>query len=465
MKRLSPWFFVAVVLLVLVSPLIYWSTGIGQAAPGLSPEIIYQPNHTLISSPKAEALHTLSLPMRIHRLIMYPLLLLTFQLSGGAIWLRQRLETWTQGVSGFGHGWSWLKRLKVIGRWWPQRWYEHLNGQDILVMLLFVLLFQLAVFCLYLPFNFYRGFIIGHQFGLSTQTALGWLGDWGKSVIIALLTEALPWVILFGLMRLLPRRWPFPAGALLFTFTLIFAVLAPIFITPLFFEVHPLTDTDLRARILTMADRAGLPVNDVFVIDASNKTTQVNAYVAGFGQARRMVLYDTLISGYKPEEIEAVLAHELGHWYYGHVFWSVLGLGAAGWLALFALRWLLERSWRWLRLTGPADVAGWPYILAVISLMTTLSLPAQNAISRYAENQADEFALTVSQQPAAFIALFTGLAEQNLSIVDPPAWEKFIFYTHPPTIERIQRAESWTLKRAESLKDFKKSRTVLGRQF
>ena len=442
------WLGLGLMLILLLSPLLYWLTGIGQTAGGLSAEIVRAPDDTLLNSPKAEALHSLSSPMRLQRLFVGPLLLLAFQLSGGAIALRNRLERGTQTLSGHPtQEKTSISRfvLNVLGwtqRFIPNAWRQRLTRQELAIILSFIVVFDLALLLLYLPLNFYRSFIVAHQFGLSTQTALGWLGDWGKSGLIALFTDALIWGGFYSLVRLFPRRWPVPGGALLFLFGLIFTLLAPLIITPLFFEVRPLDDLNLRERVFTLAERANMPVDDLYVVDASSKTTQINAYVAGFGDAQRMVLYDNLIIDYTFDQIDVVLAHELGHWYYRHVLLGVIGLGAAGWLGLFGLQWLLNRSWPILKLRGFDDVAGLPYLMAVVTIVATLSLPVQNIISRYAENQADIFALTVSQNPEAFVALFEQVAEQNLSLVNPPAWEVFVFYTHPPTAQRIDHAES-----------------------
>jgi STE24 endopeptidase len=133
----------------------------------------------------------------------------------------------------------------------------------------------------------------------------------------------------------------------------------------------------------------------------------------------------------------------MGHWYYRHMLVGVLGVGLVGWIGLFGLRWLLNRTWRWLGLRGPADVAGLPYLMAVIALVTTLALPAYNSLSRYAERQADHFALVVSAKPGVFIQLFEKFAVQNLSVVDVPTWEKWLFYTHPPIVERVDMAETF----------------------
>ena len=109
-----------------------------------------------------------------------------------------------------------------------------------------------------------------------------------------------------------------------------------------------------------------------------------------------IVLYDTLLTDYTPDQVDVVLAHEMGHWYYRHMLVGILGVGVVGWIGLFGLRWLLNRTWRWLALSGPADVAGLPYVMAVIALVTTLALPVYNSFSRFGERQADDFALTVS---------------------------------------------------------------------
>jgi STE24 endopeptidase len=431
-----------VVIVILLSPLAYWGTGVGQAAGRLSAEIARALDGTLVSSPKAEALHRLALPMRVERLLVYPLLLAAFQLSGGALalrrWLEGKVHTPPPGQ---------VQILPLPQRWMgrliPHAWRQRLAGRDLLVVLGFVLILDLAIALFYLPFNYYSGFILAHQFDLSTQTAPGWAGDWLKNLVITLVIDGLVWTGFYALLRLMPRRWPIPAGALLVLFSAAFVLAEPLVITPLFYQVRPLDDAGLRTRILALAGRADMHVDEVYVINASTKTTEANAYFTGFGGAQRIVLFDTLLTGYTPDQVEVVLAHEMGHWYYRHVWLGLLGMGAAGWIGLFGLRWLLKRSWQRLGLSGPADVAGLPYLLAVVAIVTALSLPFLNGLSRFGERQADRFALQVSHKPGVFIELFERLAVQNLSPVDAPAWEKLIFYTHPSIAERIRMAEGY----------------------
>lgn len=449
------WLFFAMVFVILLSPLAYWSAGIGQSAAGLSAEVGWGPDGTLLSSPKAEALHHLSLPMRIERLLIYPLLLIFFQFSGGPLALRRWLEGKVRRARDWGQAPGLPLRqaqsliLRVaqvlgwIGRLAPRAWRGRVTGRDLLAILLFVLILDLAVSLLYLLFNFYSSFILAHQFDLSTQTAPGWASDWVKNLLVSLVIDGLVWTGFYALMRLLPRRWPLPTGALMILLSAVFVLIAPIVITPLFYEVRPLEDPAMRTRILSLADRAGMNVDEVYVINASTKTTAVNAYFTGFGGAQRIVFYDTMLTGYTSDEVEVVLAHEMGHWYYHHVLLGLLGMGSAGWIGLFGLRWLLRRTWRWLGLSGPADVAGLPYVMAVVAIATTLALPVQNSVARYGERQADHFSLVVSQRPEAFIELFEKIAVQNLTVVDVSDWEKYVFYTHPSIVERVAMGEAF----------------------
>ena len=417
-RRLFRWGLIALAALVALawlSPLAYGWTGLGQAAAGLSATVVHRADGSWSSSPKAEALHGLALPMRLQRMLLLPLALLAFQLSGGAVALRRRLGG-------------------------ARKAEREVPGRDLLTVLLFVIVLDLALALLYLPFDFYSGFVVDRQFGLSTQTALGWAGDWAITLGITWVTDGVAWTGLYALMRRWPRHWPLPAGAAVVILGGAFILLTPVLVTPLFYRVRPLDDPALRGRIVALAGRAGLRVEAVDVIDASAKTTEVNAYFTGFGGAQRIVLYDTLLTGYTPDEVEVVLAHEMGHWYYHHMLLGLLAAAAAAWVALFALQWLLAGAWRRLGLSGPADAAGLPCVLAVVALASILSLPVQNGLSRYAESQADRFALAITGQPEAFVALFDKFAVQNLSRVDAPAWEKLVFYDHPSIAERVRMA-------------------------
>lgn len=428
--------FYLIIIIIIISPILYYSTGIGQQASTLSQELIVLADGGLKSSPKAEAYHHLSLPIRIERFLILPLFLFLFQYSGLAVklrvWLSKFFLSPLEEKAIFQIGNNLLKRFSR----------NKLNLTDCLLIGLYITVFSVGLSLIYFPFSFYTGFILRHQFGLSTQTLGTWMQDfsisWGVNLIISL--------ILYGgfytVLRIIPRSWPLWGGLFFSIFIFGYILLEPIVITPLFYTISPVTDADLINRIQTMANQANMVIDDISIIDASSKTTTINAYFSGFGDASKIILWDTLLIKHPPDEVDVVIAHEMGHWIYNHVLLYISATAAGVWVGLFALRFWLHSMWQKLGWQGPDDVAGYPYLLGLVALLTVLSLPIVNSISRYAEDQADDFAITISKKPQAAIDLFMRIGQENLSMVNVPTWEKIIFYTHPPLDERIENIKS-----------------------
>lgn len=423
-----------IIALILLSPLAYYSAGIGQQARALSQEPLIADDGSLQSSPKAVALHKLTLPMRIERMLLYPALLMLLQFSGAALWFRGWLER------------RWLPNLErapgfsALDRWLLRFTRKRFSLGEATVILLYIALFALGIRLLYLPFSLYS-FVLRHQFDLSTQGFFAWQRDFWLGWGIALLTTLLGYGVFYALLKISPRRWPVWTGLVFTVFTIGYVLLEPLLITPLFYEITPVADPALRQRIKTMTDQAGVNIDEIYVIDASSKTNAVNACFTGFGGASKIFLWDTLLNKHSPDEVDVVIAHEMGHWVHKHVLIGLLGSIAFTWIGLFALRWWLNRVWQKLGWRGPFDVAGYPCLLGMMSIVGILTMPLFNGISRYAENQADDFALAISQKPEAAAVMFEGFARENLSLVHIPAWEKIIFSTHPPLNERIAKAE------------------------
>jgi STE24 endopeptidase len=223
----------------------------------------------------------------------------------------------------------------------------------------------------------------------------------------------------------------------------VLVALAPIVIDPLFNTIRPLQDPALRQRVLTLADRAGIAVEQVYEADASRRTTKGNAYFTGLGSTKRIVIYDNLVTQSDPAAVELVLAHEMGHWKHAHI-WQGIALTLAGmafllWCGARALAWAAEQ--RAFHLAGPADVAGIPFFVLVLFVLSLAGLPIQNAISRHFERQADWASLEFTRDPAAFIRAEVGLARSNLADLTPPRPVVWLLYTHPPVAERIRMAE------------------------
>ena len=300
-----------------------------------------------------------------------------------------------------------------------------------------LLLFRVVL----LPLDLYGGYVREHAFGLSTQALDGWFKDWGKGLLlqISLLLPAVN--LLYVLIHWSPHRWFIPATGVLGALIILLTFLAPVLIDPLFYTFTPLKDAELKTRVLKLAERAGIPVEQVLEADASRRTVKSNAYVTGFGRTKRIVLYDTLLQRASPEEVEVVLAHEMGHRMYHHI-WKGVGLSI---LALFfgfgicavVLRWGVTRGF----LTHPADPAGLPLLALTFFMLSLITLPLQNAVSRSFERQADLAALELSKNRDTYIKVEVDLARSNLADVTPPSWAVLLLYTHPPVLERIALAE------------------------
>jgi STE24 endopeptidase len=222
---------------------------------------------------------------------------------------------------------------------------------------------------------------------------------------------------------------------------LVLTFVAPVLIDPFFHTFTPLKDADLKARVLRLAERAGITVEQVFEADASRRTVKANAYVTGFGQTKRIVLYDTLLTRASADEVEAVLAHEMGHRMYHHIWkgvvLSVVALFVGLGIAALVLRWVSARG----LITHPADPAGLPLLILTLLLLSLVTLPLQNVVSRHFERQADRAALELTGNRQAHIKVEVDLARSNLADITPPRWAVLLLYTHPPVLERIAIAE------------------------
>jgi STE24 endopeptidase len=298
------------------------------------------------------------------------------------------------------------------------------------------------------PVSLYGGLYHQRAWGLTERGVASWLWDYAKALAVSAVIGAALLVGLYALIRLLPRAWWIVATLGSAGVGVFFALVWPIAIAPLFNTFVPLDKTPqagLRPRIEAMAARGGLGVREVLVMDASRQGRHTNAYFAGFGPTRRIVLYDTLVKSHPAEEVESILGHEIGHWRHGHITKGVV-LGAVGSLLGFfvlarILDWAVARSPFHLR--SPADPAGLPLILLLSYLGSWLALPVASAISRHFERQADEASLELAGRPDVFIEAEKRLARDNIGNVAPSRFNVWLFASHPPAVERIERAEAW----------------------
>ena len=326
-----------------------------------------------------------------------------------------------------------------------RQWLTDLLTADWLIIAAFAAIFGGIYLFLNLPLGYYSGFVLPHRFGQSNQTLRDWILDRVKGLAIMTPLGLMLLELLYVALRAAGGLWwLWTAGGILI-FSVLFSNLAPVLIMPIFNKFVPLGDEhkDLAERLLRLAERAKTKVRGVFKFDMSKRTKSANAALTGIGNTRRIVLGDTLINEFTPDEIETVLAHELGH----HVnrdipfliltgaFITTVGL----FLASVALEWVI----RTFHFSSTADVAALPALGLIMGIYSLVTMPLENALSRWREKMADEYALKSTGKPEAFASAFTRLANQNLGEVDPEQWVVFLFYSHPPLGNRIQRALSW----------------------
>ena len=327
-----------------------------------------------------------------------------------------------------------------------QRWFA--------TVVLVGLLYFLADALLVLPFGIARFYHL-RAWGLTERAFLDWLSDHGKGLALAAVTDGIVLIGLYLLLRRLPKLWWLPAAAAGTTLAIAYAYLMPILIEPIFNTFTPLTQTQwahLEGRVRTLIERADVPVKDIMVSDASRQGNHTNAYFSGFGPTRRIVMYDTLLRNHTPDEVESVLAHELGHWQNDHIVkgMTLAALGALFGSYLLALLLRLAVGRGRLALKAPSDPAGLPLILLLGMVGSWLAMPLENFISRHFEREADTAALVLAGQPEAFIAAEKKLAIDNISNVAPLPLSVWLFASHPPPVERIRMAEEF--RRLQSLK-------------
>lgn len=343
-------------------------------------------------------------------------------------------------VADFVLGWAWLAALLFLGWSAAFRDTAWAAGNYWLALALYMTMVLLAGKLLGLPLDYYGGHVIEHRFALSSQTLGSWLKDQLKGTALSLVLGIAAAELVYGLLRLVPDWWWLLAWAAFLLFVLALANLAPVLLFPLFYKFQPLEQEDLKERLLRLCQRAGTSVRGVFEWKLSEKSRKANAALAGWGNTRRIILADNLLAKYTPEEIEAVLAHELAHHVYHHI-WKSFALQAAA--SLFGF-WLANRS---LLAFSPhfgfqslSDFANFPLLAFASGVLSLLLLPVVNGVSRHFERQADDYALRAIPSTVSFISSMEKLAADNLAERRPNPVIEFLFHSHPSIEKRIQRA-------------------------
>ncbi len=338
---------------------------------------------------------------------------------------------------------AWLGVLAfLLGPWLGRQYTEWLGEHEALRLLASAAVVAISIELLTLPLAFWSGYVLEHRYQLSNQTLAGWLWQRVKGYLVG---GAIGLVFLYGLYAVLWLTgdwWWLWATAGWLLLTLVLGRLVPILILPLFYKVTPLADEDLAARLRRLADGTGLSIEGVYQLHLSAETRKANAALAGLGRSRRVLLGDTLLQQFTPEEIEVVFAHEVGHHVHRHLP-KMVAVGVV--LALVGLALVdlvLRRLTPMLGYAGLSDPAALPLLLLVLGLFGLVLSPLQNALSRFFESQCDRYALERTRNAPAYRSAFQKLAEINKSDVDPHPLIAWLFYDHPPIRARLALAEA-----------------------
>lgn len=309
----------------------------------------------------------------------------------------------------------------------------------------FGLFFAGLYLILSLPLSYYSGYILPVRYGMSNQQVSGWLKDLIKGILIGGLLGGLILEMIYAVLRFYPETWWLIAAVFLLLFSVLLANLAPIILMPIFYKFEPLGEeyTNLDKRLLKLADSTNTRIKGVYQFDMSTRTNAANAALVGLGNTRRILLGDTLLAEFTSDEIETVLAHEIGHHVHRDIPYGILVEGVTTLIGLYfaaeGLNWGVEA----LGLSGVADIAGLPLFMLVIGAFGLITMPMTNAYSRWREGRADLFALEVTKMNNAYASALVRLANQNLAEADPEPWVEFLLYSHPALDKRIKMANEW----------------------
>lgn len=294
------------------------------------------------------------------------------------------------------------------------------------------------------PLSYYSGHVLEHRFKLSKLSFGGWLWRYAKRNLLAIVFGLLLFEGLFAIIRYTGSWWWLIAAAAGFLVSVVLSQLAPVLILPLFYEIERLDAPELTDRISRLAEGTGLSIEGAYRMELSAETVKANAMLTGLGRTRRVILGDTLVSGFTPDEIEVIFAHEIGHHVHRHIpkmiAVGILFMAGGFWACDFLLRWWMQTT------LGEVDyarlpVSSLPLLMLALTVFSLLLEPVQNVISRHYERQCDRYALQKTGLRQAYLSAFHKLAVLNKDDPCPNPLAVFLFHSHPPIAERLAMAD------------------------
>ncbi|MBN2160959.1 MAG: M48 family metallopeptidase [Spirochaetes bacterium] len=324
----------------------------------------------------------------------------------------------------------------LVGRWF---------SNDYLVFFAFVTVIGILYFILGFPFDFYGGYIVEHRFGLSNQSVLAWFMEKIKGSAIGIVIGVPVALVFYFFLRATGWFWWFYFSAFVFLISVFLARIAPVVIFPIFYKFRELESDQIRENIMSLLKDQNIEVTGIYSFNLSKDTKKANAGFTGIGKSKRIILSDTLIEHFSPDEIAVVFAHEMGHYRMRHIVKTIVTGTVSIFLSFFLCGELYRLTIGYLGYAHVYDIAAIPILFLYLTLFSLVTMPASNALSRKFEREADRFALETTRDRESFISTMEKLADLNLADRDPNPVTEFMFYSHPSIKKRIAFARKHAL--------------------
>ncbi|NMB81536.1 MAG: M48 family metallopeptidase [Ignavibacteria bacterium] len=312
------------------------------------------------------------------------------------------------------------------------------TSNNYLVLLIFTFSLGLFSSILFSPVKYFVEFYLEHKYNLSNQTFWKWIWEDAKEAAVGLVIGVPIILIFYYLLNLFNDLWWLPFGIVLFIISVFLARILPIIILPIFYKVTPLENEELKSKIMELSKDAGLSVENIYKFDMSKNTKKANAAFTGLGKSKRILLGDTLLENYTNDEIETVIAHELGHYKKKHIIKNIL----IGTVTSFAMFFLISKfyslSLPYFGFNSLTTISALPLLGLWATLISLIITPISNSISRKFEYEADRYAIETTNKKEAFINTLEKLTDQNLGDREPHPIVEWFFYSHPSIKKRVE---------------------------
>jgi len=293
------------------------------------------------------------------------------------------------------------------------------------------------------PLSFFGDFWLEHYYKLSNQKFAGWIWEKTKGFLVGIVLGVPILLTFYYFLLNYPQTWWFWTATVLFFFSVIIGKIAPQVIFPLFYKFEKLDDEDILTRMKSLAEKGKFALQGIYRFNMSKTTNKANAAFTGFGKSKRIILGDTLLEKFDAEEIEGVFAHEVGHYVHKHIIQGVIIGTISSYLSLYVAHILFSKVVLDYEFNGVADLAALPLLSLIITIISLITSPLSNMLSRYNERQADTYAMKNTSNPKAFIEALKKLAETNLSDPSPHPFVEFLFHSHPSIARRVKFTEGF----------------------